>query len=151
MSSVVETTLVKLSSVLKAMAIFRTVKRVEPKGAPGSGLTVAVYLFSISPAAEASGLSTASGLYIYTIRIYTNMLQEPAEKIDVILANAVDKVFTALAGDVDLGSNVRNIDVFGELGTPLKAQAGYVEVNRIMYRSVDITLPLIVNDCWPLA
>jgi len=148
MSSVVETTLVKLSSMLKAMAIFRQVQRVEPKGAPGSGLTVAVYLNSISPAAAASGLSAASGLYVYTIRIYTNMLQEPAEKIDTILANAIDKVFTALAGDVDLGSNVRNIDIFGELGTPLKAQAGYVEVDHLMYRSVDITLPLLINDSW---
>lgn len=151
MSSVVETTLVKLSSMLKAMGIFKDTLRVEPKGAPGSGLTVAVYLSSISPAAAASGLDAASGLYVYTIRIYTNMLQEPAEKIDTILANAIDKVFTALAGDVDLGSNVRNVDIFGELGTPLKAQAGYVEVDHLMYRSVDITLPLIINDCWPLA
>ena len=95
MSSVVETTLVKLSSTLKAMGIFKDTLRVEPKGAPGSGLTVAVYLNSISPAAAASGLNAASGLYVYTIRIYTNMLQEPAEKIDTILANAIDKVFTA--------------------------------------------------------
>jgi len=147
----IETTLSKLSSLLKTMGIFRTVQAVEPKGAPGSGLTVAVYLNNITPAAKASGLNAATGLYVYTIRIYTNMLQEPAEKIDTILAHAIDKVFLALAGDVDLDASIRNIDVFGELGTPLKAQAGYVEVDKLMYRSVDITLPLIINDSWPLA
>jgi len=147
----IETTLVKLSSLLKSMGIFRTVQRVEPKGAPGSGLTVAVYLNSITPAAGASGLSAATGLYIYTIRIMTNMLQEPTEKIDVILAHAIDKVFLTLAGDVDLGSNIRNIDIFGELGTQLKATAGYIEVDKLLYRSVDISLPLIINDCWSLA
>jgi len=147
----VETTLVNLRSALKKMAIFREVKAVEPKGAPGSGLTACVYLNSIAPAAGVSGLNAATGVYIYTIRLYTNMLQEPAEKIDTILAHAIDKVFTMLAGDVDLGASVRNIDVFGECGTQLKATAGYVEVDHLMYRSVDITLPLIINDCWPLA
>jgi len=150
MTSSIETTLVTLSSGLKKMAIFRAVQQVEPKGAPGSGLTVAVYLNSINPAAGVSGLNAASGLYVYTVRIMTNMLREPTEKIDTILAHAVDKVFTFLTGDVDLGANVRNIDVFGECGIALKAQAGYVEVDHIMYRSVDITLPLIINDCWPL-
>jgi len=147
----VETTLIKLRNALKTLGIFRTVQAVEPKGAPGSGLTVAVYLDSIIPAAAVSGLNAATGLYVYKIRIYTNMLQEPAEKIDTILAHATDKVFTALAGDIDLGSTVRNIDIFGECGTQLKAQAGYVEVDKVMYRNVDITLPLIINDCWPLA
>jgi hypothetical protein len=79
------------------------------------------------------------------------MLQEPAEKIDVILANAVDKIFTALMGDCDLGASVRNIDVFGELGTPLKAVAGYVEIDKVLYRNVDVTLPLIMNDSWVLS
>ena len=151
MTTSIEVTLIKISSMLKAMGLFKTVQQVEPKGAPASGLTAAVYLNSIAPAARASGLAQATGLYVYTIRLYTNMLQEPAEKIDTILAHAVDKVFTVLAGKVDLGTNVRNIDVFGELGTQLKAQAGYVEVDKIMYRSVDITLPLIISDCWPLA
>lgn len=146
----IETTLVNVSSMLKKMGIFRDVARVEPKGAPASGLTVVVFLNTIFPAAGASGLNAASGLFVYTIRIYTNMLQEPAEKIDVILANAIDKIFTALMGDCKLGATVRNIDVFGELGTPLKAVAGYVEIDKVMYRNVDITLPLIMNDTWTL-
>jgi len=151
MTSAVETTLTKLSSMLKGMGMFASVAQVEPKGAPGSGLTCAVFLNTIFPAAAASGLNAATGYYVYTIRIYTNMLQEPVEKIDTILAHAVDKVFTALMGDCDLGANVRNIDVFGELGTQLKAVAGYVDVDKVMYRSVDITLPLILNDVWTLS
>ncbi|KKK71767.1 hypothetical protein LCGC14_2910630, partial [marine sediment metagenome] len=81
----------------------------------------------------------------------TNMLQEPTEKIDEILAKAIDKIFDSLAGDFDLGDSIKNIDIFGEYGTPLKAVAGYVEVNKIIFRSVDITLPLVINDTWALA
>ena len=151
MSTEVDDILSKLRSLLKAMAIFKAVDTVEPKGAPGTGLTVAVYLHTIAPAVEASGLSSISGVYVYNIRIYTNMLQEPTEDIDTILAKAVDKVFVALGADFDLGTKVKNIDIFGEHGTALIAKAGYVEVAHVMYRIVDITLPLVVNDTWPLS
>jgi len=151
MGSTVYPTIGKVTSALKAMGIFKSVEKVEPKGAPESGLSAVVYLDSIHPVAAASGLSSVSGLYIYTIRLYTNMLQEPAEKIDEILAKAIDKIFDALAGDFDLGDTVKKIDIFGEHGTTMKAVAGYVEVNKIIFRSVDITLPLVINDTWALA
>jgi len=149
-SSQVTTTVGKVTSALKAMGIFKSVQKVEPKGAPDTGLTCAVFLNTISPAAATSGLSKVSGVYVYTIRLYTNMLQEPAEMIDEILAKVIDKIFDTLAGDFDLGDSVKNIDIFGEYGAPLQAKAGYVEVDKVMYRSVDITLPLVINDTWDL-
>lgn len=147
-ASQVTTTLKKLTSALQALGIFARVQTVEPKSAPGRGLTAAVFLASIAPAARASGLNSASGLYVFTLRIYTDMLAEPSDQIDPDLTKAVDAVFDVLAGDFDLGATVRNVDIFGELGTPLKAEAGYAEIDKRMARIVDITIPLVINDTW---
>lgn len=146
MASQIGVTLKKLKSALLGLGIFDTVNLVEPKSPPGSGITAAIYFASAGPAASASGLDRASALYVFTVRVYSNMLQEPAEEIDPVLVGAVDAVFDALAGDIDLGATVRNVDFFGSAGAPLLAKAGYVDVGGTMYRCVDILLPLIVND-----
>jgi hypothetical protein len=146
MASNIRTTLDNLVSALQTLGIFDRVQGVEPKSPPGNGLTAAIYFANATPTANASGLNRASGLYVFTLRIYINMLQEPAEDIDPMLVAAVDAVFNALAGDIDLGATVRNVDFFGANGTSLAARAGYVDVGGTMYRVVDITIPLVVND-----
>lgn len=146
MASSIKTTLVNAQSAFLALGIFDEVNRVEPKSPPGNGLSASIYMSSVTPAAEASGLDSASGLYIITARLYSNMLQEPQEEIDSALASAVDLIFDALAGDFDLGATVRNVDFFGAHGTPLMAKWGHVDVGGKMFRAVDITVPLIIND-----
>jgi hypothetical protein len=54
----------------------------------------------------------------------------------------------AYSGDFTLGDVVQEVDLLGEVGVPLRAQAGYITINQTMYRCMDITLPLIVNDLW---
>jgi hypothetical protein len=146
MASQIKTALVNLTSAMQALGIFDKVQGVEPKQPPGNGVTAAIYLNSVGPAAKVSGLDRASALYVFTLRLYSNMLKEPAEDIDPNLVACIDGVFDALAGDLDLGASVRNIDYFGECGTPLSAKAGYVDVSGTMFRCIDITIPLIVND-----
>jgi len=148
MASQIGTTLSNLVSALKALGIFSSVATVEPKGAPGKGLTAAIFFASAAPAAGASSLKRASGLYVFTVRVYTDMLAEPTASIDPELVAAVDKVIDALAGDFDLGATVRNVDFFGAQGTPLRAEAGYIEAGGKMFRIVDVTLPLVVNDAF---
>ena len=146
MASQIRVTLKKLTSALQKLGIFDRVLGVEPKSPPGNGVTAAIYLNSVGPAASASGLDRASSLYVFTLRLYSNMMQEPAEEIDPNMAACIDGVFDALAGDIDLGGTVRNVDFFGQCGTPLSAKAGYVDVGGTMFRAIDIIIPLVVND-----
>jgi len=57
-------------------------------------------------------------------------------------------LMTSYAADFELGGNARNIDLLGQTGVQLSAQAGYVEIDNRLFRVMDITIPVIVNDAW---
>lgn len=147
MASSIGQVLTNLSSKLSALGKFDSVATVEPKNAPGNGLTAAVFLASIAPAVS-SGLNQMDGVYTFTVRIYEAVLTTPAAAIDTRLVDATDAVIDALAGAFTLGGTVRNVDFQGENGTTFRGEAGYIEVGGAMYRVVDITLPLIINDAF---
>lgn len=130
---------------------FMRVNQHEPKSAPiGTGLTAAIWVQRISPVVG-SGLATTSGRLEFTERIYQNMLSEPQDSIDPTVISAVDVLMTAYSGDFELNGLVRNVDLIGTYGPPLSAQAGYLNQSGVMFRVMDITLPLIVNDLWTQA
>jgi hypothetical protein len=122
----------------------------EPKNAPGNGLSGSVYLQAIRPA-RSSGLAVTSALVTFTVRIYSPMLAEPQDDIDINLCNAVDALFTAYTGAFTLGGLVQEVDLLGINGTPLSAQAGYLTIGQTMYRTMDIFLSLVVDDVYPQA
>jgi hypothetical protein len=122
----------------------------EPKSAPGNGVTAAVWVDSIRPAAG-SGLATTSARLVLKIRVYTNMLREPQDQIDIDILTAVDVLMAAYSGDFTLGGLVREVDLLGADGDPLSADAGYLEQDSKLYRVMVITLPLVVNDLWAQA
>ena len=122
----------------------------EPKSAPGNGITVAVWVQNLRPAA-ASGLASTSVRLEFSVRVYTNMLADPQDTIDTRLLGAVDALMAAYSGDFDLGGLVRNVDLLGEHGDPLSADAGYLEQDGRMYRVMVISLPLVVSDLYPQA
>jgi hypothetical protein len=131
-----------------ASGLFARVNGHEPKGSPGSGITCAVWVDSIDPAPRASGMAATAGRVVFMIRVFTNMLAEPQDGVDPEVVAAVDGLLAAYSGDFDLGARVRNVDLLGEHGVPLRAQAGYVNVSGSLYRVMDVTLPLIINDLW---
>lgn len=126
---------------------FERVNTHEPKNAPGNGLTCAIWMDTLAPA-NSSGQASSSALVVLKVRIYTSMLAEPQDAIDPNVTRACSALITAYAGDLDLGGNVRTVDLRGMAGTPLRAQAGYIPQDNRLYRVLDITLPLIVNDVW---
>jgi hypothetical protein len=130
------------------LGLFERVNTSEPKNSPGNGLTAAVWLQMVSPVAAASGLAATSARVEFMLRIYSNMLQEPQDAIDPEILSAVDVLMGAYSGDFDLGGTVRNVDLLGAHGVGLSAVAGYLSVDNKMFRVVDVTLPLIVNDVW---
>lgn len=138
-----------LQSHLLASGLFRKVNTAEPKSAPpDSGLTAAIWMDRVLPMPADSGLIATTAATVYMIRIYTNMLAEPQDAIDPQVLTATDAIMEDLHGDFDLGSNVRNIDLMGRSGVQLSAQAGYLNIDNTLFRVMDITVPVIVNDAW---
>lgn len=131
-----------------ASGLFERVNGHEPKNAPGNGLTAAVWVQRVRPAQGASGLASTSGVLEVQLRIYSNMLAEPQDGIDPKVTEVTDALLTAYSGDFDLGGRVRDVDLLGEFGDGLSAEAGYVEQDHKMFRVVTITIPLVINDLW---
>lgn len=130
-----------------ASGYFERVNQHEPKSPPGNGLSAAVWADRIEPV-RSSGLLSTSARVVFQLRIYSGMLTEPQDDIDPNVMLAVDGLMTAYSGDFSLGGNVRSVDLLGQSGTPLSAQAGYISISNNMYRVMTITLPVIVNDVW---
>jgi hypothetical protein len=128
-------------------ADFEAVNQHEPKNAPGNGLTAAIWVQSISPT-RSNGLSSTSIRMAFTVRLFSNMLQEPQDMIDPNLVKALDKLLALYSGDFTLDGLVRNVDLLGAHGAPLGAQAGYVNLSGTHFRIFDINVPVILNDVW---
>lgn len=131
------------------LGYFDQVNQHEPKNKNPSlaGMTAAVWVQKIGPV-RSSGLASTSGRIEFTVRVYTSMLAEPQDSIDPDVMAAVDALLAAYSGNFTLGDLVREVDLLGEAGPPLSAQAGYLNQAGKLYRVMDITLPLIVNDIW---
>ena len=122
----------------------------EPKSPPGgAGLFAAVFMNSVEVGELTLG--TTIERHDVTLRIYRDMLAEPIGNIEKDLAKAVTDISNDLAGDFDLSSTVRAIDIGGIYGSPLSTSWGYVEVSGNMYRIADMAIGLIVDDSSTLA
>lgn len=128
--------------------LFDSVNGHEPKAAPGSGLTAAVWPQAIGPARGASGLAATAARLPLTVRLYYPITTEPADAIDPVMVGAIDVLMAAYSGDFTLGGLVRQVDLLGAFGDALGGQAGYLMQSGEEYRVWDITLPLICNDLW---
>lgn len=128
--------------------LFETVNGHEPKRAPGTGLTAAVWSQSIAPSPESSGLRATTGVLVFNLRIYQNMLMNPQDAIDPAVLGAVDYLMGAYSGDFSLGGLIKNVDLLGYSGTALSAMAGYLSQDSKLYRVMTLNVPLIINDIW---
>lgn len=126
---------------------FDAVNQHEPKNAPGSEITLAIWVQNINPV-RSSGLAATSGVLIMNARIYQNFRSQPFDAIDPKVMAAATDLMGSLSSDFVLGgvANIRNVDLLGSSGKTLSAQAGYVEIDREVFRVMTITVPIIIND-----
>lgn len=140
-----------VASHAMSLGYFDRVNTHEPKNAPGNGLSCSIW-FSDIEAVRGSGLNSTSVRIALNIRIMTSMIAEPQDMIDPNLAEALSVLVQSYHDDLELdniaGLDIRMIDVLGAYGNPLRAQAGYIEQDKKIYRLFDITLPIIANDVW---
>ena len=137
-----------VQSHAQAAGSIETVVTSEPKSAPGTGISAAIWVSDISPAGPASGLAAMSVVLTLMVRVMKPMVSQPYGQIDSDLLEAVDELMTAYAGAFTLGGEVRNVDLFGMYGSAMAAKAGYLQLDKGLLRVMDITLPLVLDDVW---
>lgn len=146
MSLQIDTILDKLVSHALTLGIFERVNTSEPKSAPSNGLSGAIWVQAIDPVPTGSGLAATTKRLEFNFRLFTSMTQEPQDAIDPNMIKAVDLLMDQYESHFTLSGNVQMIDLLGQAGTPLRAQAGYINQDGKMMRVMTLTLPLVVND-----
>lgn len=139
-----------IASHAMATGHFDAVLGYVSKQSATNGVTAALYIEDIR-AIRTSGLASTSVRMEVEMQIYSSTYQTPYEDIDVNLALAVDAMFTALIGDFDLGSEARNIDIFGAWGQPLRVRSGLMNLDGKEFRVFQILMPIVVDDVWTQA
>lgn len=144
----------KIVSFALASGRFDSVNGHEPKSAPGNGIVFAVWAQAIKPA-RMSGLAATSALVQFQGRIYIPFNQVPYDAIDPKVMAATTNLMAAFSGDFNFGgaADVRYVDLLGAEGANLgmvglSAQAGYVEIDRRMYRIMTLNIPIVINDAF---
>lgn len=127
---------------------FDTVNTHEPKSKPGNGMTCSIWVSEIAPVSS-SGLNAVSGLVEMTMRVQTPFKQMPEDQIDSLLMRATSALMASFAASFTLAGIVRNVDLIGQHSQGQRAKAGYVNQDGTVYRLMDVSLPLIVNDLYP--
>ena len=128
---------------------FERVNQHEPLNMPSHGLTAAAWIDRIDPLPQASGLAISTYRLMLVVRIYSNGDQEPLDAIDPAILAATNSLLKAYSGDFTLGGLVREVDLLGEYGAAMSAQAGWLPMaDNARMRVMTITVPLVVNDLW---
>ena len=118
----------------------------DPKAPPVGVTRVFASVIMRSTSIVALTLNGTIELHVILIRLYRDMLAEPQKSIEIDLATAAQRIQADIAGEYDLGGSIRSVDVGGSYGEPLRTDWGYVTISNTMYRIVDITVPLLVDD-----
>lgn len=140
--------LAAVQSHAQSLGIFEDVLIHEPENAPDNGLVAACWLEDGRPLPDLSGMVSTSWRLGVSMRLYLNLLHEPQEGNESLIAGACDALIGAYTGDFELGGLVEQVDVFGAYGEPLAWKLGYATHNHKFYRIATITLPLIVCDLY---
>jgi hypothetical protein len=138
----------QITSHASRMGPFERIATHEPKTAPSSGLTGAVWVQEIDPVPALSGLDETAYRITFVLRLYDNMIREPQDDIDPDIVKIVDKLLEAYNGDFTLGGHAMNIDILGAHGPGLRAVAGYINQDGKLLRAFSIYLPVIISDAW---
>lgn len=131
--------------------LFESVQGHEAMSSPGNGLTADLWVLRIRPLPAVSGLNGTSALLVLQARVYLNANTEPADAIDPRITDAVDTLLASYSAGFTLGGLVMEVDLLGEYGTELAAEAGYITVGGVVYRCMTITVPCVLDNAWPQA
>lgn len=138
-------------SDVQRTGFFAKVNEHEPRRAPSTGLTAAVWIQDIAPAVGASSLITTAARLLFNVRIFTSFIGPVPDMVDPKMTAAASNLIRRYHDnfDFDLDSlGVRNVDLLGEFGVPLGCTFGYMEQDKKLFRIATLNVPVIVNDVW---
>ncbi len=136
----------------QACGMFSTVLGHEPKSAPAVDREAVTLALFAGPVGHArSGFASTSLRWEIGGRIYLSAFTEPADDIDPAVADATVNYFATLCANYSLGGLIANVDIRGSDGDPLLATPGYIEQDGKVFRSMELRIPLIINDVMPEA
>lgn len=147
-AAAVQATFDAVHSAAQKLGVFERVLDHEPKSAPGAKLSLAIWFDSLDPYPDGSGLAAVSGRLTLMARAYQSYAQKPEDKAEPGILAGCCAFLAALSGGFTLGGQVRNVDLLGESGTPLKVSSAYVSIDDKPYRVADFTIPIIISDLW---
>ena len=84
-----------------------------------------------------------SGTVTFLVRIYSPMTVRPLDGVDPELLGATATLLAEYAGNFSLGGTVRDVDPLA-----LRADPAYLDQDGKEFRTMVITLPVVVNDMW---
>jgi len=125
----------------------------EPKTAPGGPgeISAAVWFQSCGPTGRNSGLSATDALVLLMVRFYNAVGSSPPDEVDPRMTDAMDDLIGRITGDFTLGGTVDYVDLLGQTGESMRADAGHVELGRALQRVIDVRVPCVVHDVWTQA
>jgi hypothetical protein len=136
-----------LESHALTLGLFDRTNMHEPKNAPGNGLSYSLWVQDIRPS-KTTGLAETDGVVTFNGRIYKPMLAAPQNQIDPDILGAAAALLAEYSGNFTLAGTVLAVDLLGIHGTPLSAQAGYLNQDSKLFRVMVITIPVIIEDVW---
>lgn len=110
--------------------------------------TVSVIIRRIFPTPETSSLRKTGVAIVFSIAIYANDMAEPRDGAETELLNIFDSIMALFNRDFKLGGAIHSIDFFGRSGVSVDANMGRIEIDKKLYRVLDITLPVLIFDTW---
>jgi hypothetical protein len=124
----------------------------EPKYAPEAQEQpfACVFMDNVSVYGLTVGGNTRE-IHVLLIRLYLDMKKEPAEEVEVEMAQSVQEIVSDILGDADLGGQIMTVDPAGMAGESITTTWGYEDISGLNYRIADIRVPLLVDDSATMA
>ena len=137
----------RLQTLASNTGHFSNINGHEPKSAPvhQDQVNLAFWGGPITPVAS-SGLDSVSWRWQIEARIFMSAESDPADDIEPAVVAATFAFLEKLTLDWGLGDRVRQVDIYGSEGEGVSATPGYYEYDGSTIRSMDIVIPVILND-----
>lgn len=140
--------LTALLDYAKALGVFEVARLTEFKSAPPNGLCFALWAQQLGSAPTGSGLASTTALLQATAQIYFPAFQKPEDDAELKVIGAADGYLDRISGGFTLGGLVRNVDLLGEMGEPLRWEFGYINIDNKISRTAVLQIRAVFNDAW---
>ena len=145
----IKATLDAISSHIARTGYVNDVRIGEPVSPPDAIEKMHAAIYMASAGVVSLTLSTTIEVHSVVVRLYRRAAfgqGDDAGQVEAEMALAVSQVTSNLVGEFDLGATMRNIDIAGQYGQSLSATWGYITIGNTVFRTVDLTVRLVVDE-----